>query len=99
MATTYLAMRITTSISIELFNASKVEWDLWSCRFDQWLKISTYVEGKHAADKMRAAFCTFIGPDAFKLLCSLCPLKKPEECTYDALKTKLDTQYGVRDWS
>ena len=45
---------------------------------------------------MRAAFCTFIGSDAFKLLCSLCAPKKPEECTYDALKTKLDAQYRVK---
>ena len=84
------------SISNEPFNASKVEWDSWSCRFDQWLKISTYAEGEHSIDKMQAAFCTFRGSDAFKLLCDLCALKKPEECTYDSLKTKLDIQYGVK---
>ena len=89
-ATTFLATRIPTSISIEPFDISKVEWDLWSRRFDQWLKISTYSEGKHATDKMRAAFCIFIGSDAFKLLCSLCAPKKPEECMYSPLKTKLD---------
>ena len=87
---------MATSISIELFEASKVEWDSWSRHFDQWLKISTYAEGEHAADKMRTTFCTFIGSNIFKLLCSLCALKKPEECTDDALKTKLDAQYGVK---
>ena len=96
MAMTYLTMRMATSFSIEPFNASKVEWDSWSHRFDQWLKISTYAEGEHATDKMQVAFCTFIGSDAFKLLCNLCVPKKPEECTYDALKTKLDAQYGVK---
>ena len=70
--------------------------DSWSCHFDQWLKISTYAKGEHAADKMQAAFCTFIGSDIFKLLCTLCAPKKPEECTYDALKTKLNAQYGVK---
>ena len=73
-----------------------MEWDSWSRCFDQWLKISTYAEGEHAANKMRAAFCFFIGSDTFKLLCSLCAPKKPEECTYNALKTKLDAQYGVK---
>ena len=34
--------------------------------------------------------------DTFKLLCSLCAPKKPEECMYDALKMKLDAQYGVK---
>ena len=91
-----LATRMTTSVSIESFDASKVEWDSWSRRFDQWLKISPYAIGDDSADKMRAAFCTFIGSDAFKLLCSLCAPKKPEECTYDALKTKLDAQYGIK---
>ena len=46
--------------------------------------------------KMRATFCTFIGLAAFKLLCSVCSPKKPEECTYDTLKTKMDSQYGVK---
>ena len=48
-----------------------------------------------AAEKMRAAFCTFIGSDTFKLLCSLCTPKKPEECQYEDLKKKLDEQYGI----
>ena len=72
-------------ISIESFDASKVEWDSWSYWFNQWLKISTYAEGEHSADKMQAAFCTFIGSDTTTLLCSLCALKK-QECRYDALK-------------
>ena len=86
-ATTFLATRMPTSISIEPFDVSKLEWDSWSRRFDQWLKISTYTEGKHATDKIQAAFCTFIGSDAFKLLYSLCAPKKPEECMYSPLKT------------
>ena len=65
-------MRIATSVSIELFGTSKVEWDSWDCRFDQWLKISPYATSKDSADKMRAASCTFIRSDAFKLQCSLC---------------------------
>ena len=87
---------MATSFSVEPFYAPKVEWDSWNRRFKQWLKVSTYAEGKHAADKMRAAFCIFIGSDAFKLLCSLCAPKKPEKCTYDTLKTKLDAQYSVK---
>ena len=87
---------MATSISIELFDTSKVEWDSWSCRFDQWLQINPFATGEHSTDKKRAAFCTYIGSNAFKLLCTLCALKKPEECTYDALKMKLDAQYGVK---
>ena len=95
--TTYqLATRMATSISIQSFNASKVEWDSWSRRFDHWLKISTHSEGEHATDKMRAAFCSFTGSDTFKLLYSQYTLKKPEKRMYDALKTKLDAQYGVK---
>ena len=67
-----------------------------SRRFDQWLKISPYAEGDGSADKTRAAFCTFIGSDSFKLLCNLCAPKKPEECTYETLKAKMDAQYGVK---
>ena len=96
VATTYLVTRMATSILIEPFDTLKVEWDSWSRHFDQWLKISPFAEGENAADKMRAAFCTFIGSDAFKLLCSLCAPKKPEECTYDTLKTKLHAQYAVK---
>ena len=81
MAMTYLATKMATSISTEQFDASKVEWDPWSRRFNQWLKISTYAEGEHPTDKMQAAFCTFIESDTFKLLYSLCAPKKPEECT------------------
>ena len=81
---------------MEPFDASKVEWDSWSRRFDQWLKISLYAEGDQSTNKMQAALCTFIGSDAFKLLCSFCAPKKPEECSYETLKTKLDAQYGVK---
>jgi len=81
------------SVSIEPFDASKVEWDLWSCRFDQWLKISPYAEGDNATDKMQAVFCTFIGSDAFKLLCSLCTPNIPEDCGY---KAKLNAQYNYK---
>ena len=45
---------------VEPFDPSTVEWNLWSQRFDQWLKISTYAKGNDSADKMCAAFCTFI---------------------------------------
>ena len=93
---TYLATRMATSIPMEPFDASKVEWDSWSHWFDQWLKISPYAEGDQSASKMRAAFYTSIGSDAFKLLCSLCAPNKPEDCSYEALKTKLDAQYGVK---
>ena len=81
---------------IEVFDSSKVDCNSWSRRFDQWLRISPYAEGENAADKMRIAFCTFIGSDAFKLLCSLCAPKKPEECTYNILKTKIDSHYSVK---
>ena len=55
------------------------------------MKISPFAVGENAADKMRAVFCTFIGSDTFRMLCNLCALKTPEESTYDALKTKLDS--------
>ena len=90
-------MRMAAVPPTEVFDSSKVDWNSWSRWFNQWLKISPYDEGENAADKIRAVFCTFIGSDAFaKLLCSLYSPKKPEECTYDALKTKMDSQYGIK---
>ena len=81
---------------IKPFDPSKVEWNSWSRRFDQWLKISPYAEGDGSADKTRAVFCTFIGSNSFKLLCSLFAPKKPEGCTYENLKAKMDAQYGIK---
>ena len=81
---------------IELFDSRKDEWDAWSRRFDQWLSISPYAAGDDANDKKRAAFCTFIGSETFKLLCTLCAPKKPEECSYAVLKDKLNKQFGTK---
>ena len=39
---------------------------------------------------------TYVGSETFTLLCSLCTPGKPEDCTYEALKQKLDRQYGVK---
>ena len=81
---------------IELFDSRKDEWDAWSRRFDQWLSISPYAAGDDANDKKRAAFCTFIGSETFKLLCTLCALRKPEECSYAVLKEKLNKRFGTK---
>ena len=81
---------------IEMFDPKKDEWDSWSCRFDQWLSISPYATGENADTKKRAAFCTSIGSETFKLLCTLCAPVKPKECTYEILKTKLNSQFGVK---
>ena len=85
-------------LPIKPFDSSKDEWNSWSRRFDQWLKISPYAEGEGetAKNKRCAVFCTCIGSEAFKLLCSLCAPKKPEECTYETLKAKMDAQYGIK---
>ena len=81
---------------IELFDSRKDEWDAWSRRFDQWLSISPYAAGDDANNKKRAAFCTFIGSETFKLLCTLCAPRKPEECSYAVLKDKLNKQFGTK---
>ena len=81
---------------MEMFDSRRDDWDSWSRRFDQWLSISSYAVGDNAEDKKRAAFCTFVGSETFKLLCTLCTPRKPEECTYTTLKEKLDKQYGVK---
>jgi len=81
---------------MEKFDAKRDEWDSWSRRFDQWLSISSYATGDNAADKKRAVFCTLIGSDTFKLLCTLCTPKRPEEESYDDLRTKLNKQFGVK---
>ena len=80
----------------ETFNPSTDQWNSWSRRFDQWLLLSPYSVGEHADTKKRAAFCTYIGSETFTLLCSLCAPGKPEDCTYEVLKEKLDKQYGVK---
>ena len=69
---------------------------MWSRHFDQWLLLSPFSTGENADMKKRAAFCTYIGSKTFTLLCSLCAPGKPEDCTYEALKEKLDRQYGVK---
>ena len=81
---------------IELFNSRKDEWDSWNRRFDQWLSISPYATGDDADNRKHAAFCTFIDSETFKLLCTLCTPKKPEECTYVELKNKLKKQFGTK---
>ena len=78
-----------------MFNSKKDEWDTWSCYFDQWLSISPYATVDDADTKKCTAFCTFIGSETFKLLCTLCVPAKLEECSYETLKTKLNSQFGV----
>ena len=79
-----------------MFDSRKDDWDSWSRRFDQWLSISSYATGEDADNKKRAAFCTFIGSETFKLLCTLCAPEKPEESSYKTLKEKLDGQFRVK---
>ena len=81
---------------IETFDPRKDEWDSWSRRFEQWFSISPYATGEGTDNKKRAAFCTFIGSETFKLLCTLCAPAKPEESSYDTLKSKLKSQFGVK---
>ena len=71
-------MRMASQGQIELFHSRKDEWDSWSGRFDQWLSMGSYATGGNADNKKRAAFCTFIGSETFKLLCTLCTPKKPD---------------------
>ena len=80
----------------ENFNPPKEQWDSWIRRFDQWLLLSSFSTGENADIKKRAAFCTYIGSETITLLCSLCAPGKPEESTYEALKEKLDRQFGVK---
>ena len=84
------------SPQFETFNPSKEQWNLWSCRFDQWLLLSSFSGGDNAEAKKRAACCTYIGSETFTLLCSFCTPGKPEDKTYEELKEKLDKQYGVK---
>jgi len=81
---------------MEKFDSKRDEWDSWSRRFDQWLSISPYATGDNSADKKRAVFSTLMGSDTFKLLCTLCAPKCPEEESYDVLRDKLNKQYGVK---
>ena len=82
--------------AIQPFDLSTDDWSSWSQRFNQWLTISPYAAGDDSEAKMHAAFLTSIGSNTFKLLCSLCAPKKPKECTYAALKDKLNSQYGIK---
>ena len=95
---TILATRMATPSTplLEPFNSSKDDWNAWSRRFEQWVMLSSYSTGDDAPTKKRAAFCTYIDSATFKLLCSLCAPKKPEELTFDQLKAKLDSQYGTK---
>ena len=95
---TILATRMATPSTpvLEPFNSSKDDWNTWSRRFEQWLTLSSYSTGDDEPAKKHAAFCTYVDSATFKLLCSLCALKKPEELTFDQLKAKLDSQYGTK---
>ena len=84
------------NLHFKTFNPSKEQWDSWSRRFEQWLLLSSFSVGENAEAKKRAAFSTYVGSETFSLLCSLCAPGKPEESTYEALKGKLDKQYGVK---
>ena len=86
----------TAPPALEPFNSSKDDWNAWSRRFEQWLSLSSYSTGENTDDKKRAAFCMYIDSATFKLLCSLCAPKKPEELTFEAMKAKLDSQYGTK---
>ena len=78
-------------------DSRKDDWDSWSHHFDQWLSISSYATGDDVATKKRAVFCTFIGLQTFKLLCTLCTPTRPEDCSYEDLKAKLNRQLaGIR---
>ena len=87
---------MATAPLLETFNSSKDDWNTWSRRFEQWLTLSSYSTGDDAAAKKCAAFCTYIDSATFKLLCSLCAPRKPEELTFEDLKAKLDSQYGTK---
>ena len=39
---------------------------------------------------------TYIRLDGFKLFCSLCTPKKPEQCSDESLKAKMDSQHGIK---
>ena len=49
-----------------------------------------------AKAKKRAAFCTYIDSATFKLLCSFCAPRKPEELNLEELQSKLDAQFGTK---
>ena len=87
---------MANSTQMKMFDFRKDDWDSWSCCFDQWLSISSYATGDDATTKKRAAFCTFIGLQTFKLLCTLCTPTRPEDCSYEDLKTKLNRQFGTK---
>ena len=89
-----VATRMEESNQMEKFDSKQDEWDPCSCRFDQWLLISPYATGDNSADKKQAVFCTLMGLETFKLLCTLCTPKHPEEESYDVLRE--NKQYGVK---
>ena len=87
---------MATAPPINTFDSRTDDWNSWSRRFEQWLTLSPYVTGEGSEAKQRAALCTYIDSSTFKLLCSLCAPKKPEELTFAQLKAKLDGQYGTK---
>ena len=87
---------VATTPPPESLNSNRDDWNVWSRRFEQWLTLSTYSTSEDAAAKKRAAPCTYIDTTTFKLLCSVCVPKQPEELTFEQLKAKLDTQYSTK---
>ena len=81
---------------LEPFDSQKDDWNSWSRRFKQWLTLSSYATDEGSKAKQRAAFCTYIDPSTFKLLCSLCAPNKPEELSLKQLQAKLDQQFGTK---
>ena len=80
---TTLVTRMVTVPLLEPFHSGRDNWNAWSRRFEQWLTPSTYSIRDGAEVKKRAAFCTYIDTTTFKLLCSLCAPKKPEELSFE----------------
>jgi len=58
--------------------------------------MAPYSTGEDTEMKKQAAFYTYIDSTTFKLLCSLCALKKPEELTLEQLQSKLYAQFGTK---
>ena len=87
---------MATAPLLEPFHSNRDDWNAWSRRFEQWLTLSTYSTGEDTEVKKHAAFCTYIDTATFKLLCSLCAPKKPEELPFEQLKAKLNSQYGTK---
>jgi len=84
-----LKLRSITNLLHE-FDPNSYDWDEWEVLFNTYLEVESIKDNA----KKKNLLITYLGVQPFKTLIAICKPKKPTECTYTDLITKLRTNYA-----